>query len=100
MHNQFFQNTFPVKFFSIVSNKNAAADGTCCHTGRQSRKVKCLINSLQSMKEITSPLVPENSVVKFLWYCSPNSCHLLQPSFSRLPLRFSLPYLFLPSEKQ
>lgn len=38
MHNQFFQSTFPVKFFSIVSNKNTAVDGTCCHLGRQSRE--------------------------------------------------------------
>lgn len=73
MHNQFFQNTFPVKFFSIVSNKNAAADGTCCHTGTQSQEGEMSYQfPPKSMKEIISPLVPENSVVKFLWYCSPN----------------------------
>lgn len=36
MYNQFFKNIFPVKFFSIVSNKNTAVDGMSCHTGRQS----------------------------------------------------------------
>lgn len=66
MHNEFLQNIFPVKFFSIVSNKNRAVDGTCCHTGSLGN-MKCLTNPLQSMKGITSPLMPENSVVKLLW---------------------------------
>lgn len=97
MYNQFFKNIFPVKFFSIVSTRTQLQMVCPVIQAGSHGIVKCLTNSFQSMKDITSPLMPKNSV-KFLWqikhYWSLSSWHLLQPSFSRLPLRFPLPYFY------